>query len=138
LNHLIERRQYFNRHLPKLKGADRRKNIKNLGNTCPSCGYPTIEKRCAWEICSICFWEDDGQDDQDADEVYGGPNYDYSLTEHRLEWANNLQELKEEDSKIADTLSRIDELIQLDQETDVSEVLELVKNVSNWFDKKRR
>jgi len=135
---LIERRQYFDRHLPKLKGADRRKNIKNLGNTCPSCGYPTIEERCAWEICSICFWEDDGQDDQDADEVYGGPNNDYSLTVHRFEWSKNLQELKKDDSKTSDLLKRIDELIQLDQETDIPEILELVKNVSNWFDEKRR
>jgi hypothetical protein len=28
-------------------------------------------------------WEDDGEDDPDADEVLGGPNGDYSLTEAR-------------------------------------------------------
>jgi hypothetical protein len=32
----------------------------------------------------VCFWEDDGQDDHDADEVRGGPNSDLSLTLARL------------------------------------------------------
>lgn len=27
----------------------------------------------------VCFWEDDGQGDHDADVVRGGPNYDLSL-----------------------------------------------------------
>jgi hypothetical protein len=31
----------------------------------------------------VCFWEDDGQDDHDADEVHGGPNRGLSLTEAR-------------------------------------------------------
>lgn len=31
----------------------------------------------------MCFWNDDGQDDHDADEVRGGPNRGLSLTEAR-------------------------------------------------------
>ena len=31
----------------------------------------------------MCYWEDDGQDDHDADEIRGGPNYDLSLTAAR-------------------------------------------------------
>lgn len=31
----------------------------------------------------MCFWEDDGQDDHDADEVRGGPNGLLSLTQGR-------------------------------------------------------
>jgi len=31
----------------------------------------------------VCFWEDDGQDDHDADEVRGGPNGSLSLTDAR-------------------------------------------------------
>jgi hypothetical protein len=31
----------------------------------------------------LCGWEDDGQDDSDADEVKGGPNYQLSLTRAR-------------------------------------------------------
>jgi hypothetical protein len=31
----------------------------------------------------LCWWEDDGQDDDDADKVRGGPNHDYSLSSAR-------------------------------------------------------
>jgi hypothetical protein len=31
-------------------------------------------------MCPVCFWEDDGQDDEDADTVRGGPNGSLSLT----------------------------------------------------------
>lgn len=56
---------------------------------CPCCGYPTLEERCGWEICFLCNWEDDGQDDPRADEVWGGPNLDYSLTEARENFRNH-------------------------------------------------
>ena len=35
------------------------------------------------EICPVCFWHDDGQDEHDADEVRGGPNYGLSLSQAR-------------------------------------------------------
>ncbi|WP_210332701.1 CPCC family cysteine-rich protein [Methylosinus sp. H3A] len=50
---------------------------------CPCCGYRTLDERGAYEICPVCFWEDDGQDDHDADEVRGGPNGSLSLTRAR-------------------------------------------------------
>jgi hypothetical protein len=50
---------------------------------CPCCGYPTLDEKSAHEICSLCNWEDDGQGDEDADLVTGGPNYEYSLSEAR-------------------------------------------------------
>lgn len=27
--------------------------------TCPCCGYKTLSEARVYEICSICFWEDD-------------------------------------------------------------------------------
>ena len=30
-------------------------------------------------MCPICWWEDDGQDEQDAETVRGGPNGTLSL-----------------------------------------------------------
>jgi hypothetical protein len=51
--------------------------------SCPCCGYPTLGERGGCEICELCWWEDDGQDDIDADKVRGGPNHHYSLTEAR-------------------------------------------------------
>ena len=32
-----------------------------------------------YEICELCYWEDDGQDEAHLDEVWGGPNHHYSL-----------------------------------------------------------
>jgi hypothetical protein len=31
------------------------------------------------EICSVCFWHDDGQDEADAERVLGGPNRSLSF-----------------------------------------------------------
>jgi Cysteine-rich CPCC len=50
---------------------------------CPCCGASTLSKRSAFEICDVCGWEDDGQDDSDADVVRGGPNGTLSLAERR-------------------------------------------------------
>jgi len=50
---------------------------------CPCCHYRTLHERGGYEICPVCFWEDDGQDNHDADEVRGGPNRTLSLTRAR-------------------------------------------------------
>ena len=52
--------------------------------TCPGCGYPTLSERGNYEICRVCSWEDDYQDDKEADKVWGGPNKNLSLTENRI------------------------------------------------------
>ena len=54
---------------------------------CPCCGYLTLPKLGDDEICPVCFWHDDGQDDPRADEVWGGPNYSLSLTQARANFA---------------------------------------------------
>ncbi len=51
--------------------------------TCPSCGYPTIGDRECCDRCFICDWHDDGQDDDTADVVRGGPNECLTLTDSR-------------------------------------------------------
>ncbi|WP_349817335.1 CPCC family cysteine-rich protein [Bradyrhizobium sp. SSBR45G] len=53
------------------------------GYRCPCCRCLTLGERGGYEICPVCFWEDDGQDDHDADLVRGGPNGALSLTEAR-------------------------------------------------------
>jgi hypothetical protein len=47
--------------------------------TCPCCGYKTLDEEPTdtYEICEICFWEDDGVQFPDPDFV-GGAN-DISL-----------------------------------------------------------
>ncbi|MET7778114.1 CPCC family cysteine-rich protein [Streptomyces sp. NPDC005388] len=46
---------------------------------CPCCGFITLAERGAYEICPVCLWEDDGQDEHDADAIRGGPNRGLSL-----------------------------------------------------------
>ncbi len=41
---------------------------------CPCCGHATLSERGFYQICPVCFWEDDGQDSADADVERGGPN----------------------------------------------------------------
>ncbi len=50
---------------------------------CPCCYMPTLKERAEFNICWLCFWEDDGQDSDDAKVIRGGPNADYSLEEAR-------------------------------------------------------
>ena len=50
---------------------------------CPCCGYRTLDERGNYGICKVCWWEDDGQDNEHADEAFGGPNYGISLTQGR-------------------------------------------------------
>lgn len=56
---------------------------KNGLFACPCCGFATLREAGCYEICPLCFWEDDGQDDPDAAENHGGPNY-VSLVEARI------------------------------------------------------
>lgn len=56
--------------------------------SCPCCGYPTLGDRGCYQICELCFWEDDGNDD--PDEVRDGPNLDYSLTDAQLNFEQYL------------------------------------------------
>ena len=50
---------------------------------CPCCAYLTLRERGGDEICRVCYWQDDGQDDHDVDEVRGGPNELLSLSQAR-------------------------------------------------------
>lgn len=53
-------------------------------NACPCCGYATLDARGEYDICTICWWEDDGQDNHNATVVAGGPNSNVSLARARL------------------------------------------------------
>ena len=41
---------------------------------CPCCDYFTLGERGSYEICRVCFWEDDGLDIDDLDRP-SGPNH---------------------------------------------------------------
>ncbi|MCR5300854.1 MAG: hydrolase [Lachnospiraceae bacterium] len=48
---------------------------------CPCCGYYTLQSPGAYEICPVCFWEDDPVQEDDPD-LCGGAN-EPSLNECR-------------------------------------------------------
>lgn len=53
---------------------------------CPCCRYRTLQARGEYDLCPVCFWEDDGQDDPYAEEVWGGPNGPLSLATARANY----------------------------------------------------
>ncbi len=55
------------------------------GGPCPCCFY--VRPAGQETFCDVCDWEDDGQGDDTADEVRGGPNGDLSLTQGRYNFA---------------------------------------------------
>lgn len=65
---------------------------------CPCCGYRTLDEPSVFDICTVCWWEDDGQDNEDADDASGGPNYGISLTKARYNFlANGIYDPKRTD-----------------------------------------
>lgn len=52
---------------------------------CPVCGHKTLDKRGIYRICDVCFWEDEG-DIQNEDEPTHGPNGDLSLVQARVNY----------------------------------------------------
>jgi hypothetical protein len=47
---------------------------------CLCCGYQTLSRPGSFALCPVCWWQDDGQDDADADVVRGTVNGRLSLT----------------------------------------------------------
>jgi hypothetical protein len=54
---------------------------------CLCCGFRTLEALGSLELCPVCWWEDDGQGDEDASEVRLTVNGDLSLEEARRNFA---------------------------------------------------
>jgi hypothetical protein len=54
---------------------------------CPCCGFRTLQESGGFKMCPVCYWEDDGQSDADADVARGGPNGSLSLSEARRNFA---------------------------------------------------
>lgn len=81
---LHDRRQWFEAYTTRIEQGVVAPLQAGLRYTCPCCGYPTLGERGGYQICELCNWEDDGQDDSQADKVWGGPNGAYSLAEARV------------------------------------------------------
>jgi hypothetical protein len=76
IDNFNERRDFFQRNFP-MKIAHQRTDVNSadiLKNSCPVCGYLTLDERASHDICGICFWQDDGIDDFEENEG-SGPNH---------------------------------------------------------------
>jgi hypothetical protein len=51
---------------------------------CPCCKFKTLHEQGQHEICPVCFWHDDGQNEDDAESVWGGPNGNLSLRQAQI------------------------------------------------------
>lgn len=92
--------KWFSNYIDKIENAAHQNHKKYLDYfICPCCNYPTLTERGGYDICRLCFWEDDGQDDSCADEVWGGPNSDYSLTEARENFKKHFIMFRSTDDK---------------------------------------
>ena len=87
LEELEQRRQWFAWYMSQIETKSvRLGRVEGLRYPCPCCGYCTLNERGGDDICPVCFWQDDGQDEQDADTIRGGPNRLLSLTQARANY----------------------------------------------------
>jgi hypothetical protein len=80
---LDRRKRWFDGYVRALKTSVHKSPEDAVAIACPCCRNLTLGGRGGFEICPVCFWEDDGQDDQDASLARGGPNGTLSLVEAR-------------------------------------------------------
>ena len=77
-------RDYWQRlHRNSVRAA----RVEGKRYSCPCCKCLTLDERGGYEICPVCFWEDDGQDEAELDTVRGGSNGQLSLAEARANFA---------------------------------------------------
>ena len=112
-----------------------------LKNSCPVCGYLTLDERNVFEICGICFWEDDGVDDFEENKE-SGPNY-MTLKEGRAIFQEAKQKLMlakvEKDPDVTHlkvNFSILDNIIAKDQ-VDTSDIIKLQDEIIDWLSKNR-
>lgn len=80
-----KRRELFKNIIQSKKGKTQ------LPPTCPACGYPTLIERGKNELCPICFWQDSGLDEKDADKIIKSPDGQITLNQYRIQIFHNLE-----------------------------------------------
>ena len=58
----------------------------NLRYRCPCCEFRTLKTGDALALCPVCWWEDDGQEDEDASEARLTVNGQLNLDEARMHY----------------------------------------------------
>jgi SepF-like predicted cell division protein (DUF552 family) len=98
-NNEEQNKKWFDFYVKQL-GSIPKSDFKKIDNyfLCPCCRFPTLNERAGFEICFLCNWEDDGQDDDNAALILGGPNQSYSLTEARQNFSHFLTSYRPSDT----------------------------------------
>ena len=142
VDNLNGRREFFNRNFPKINREETDRNSSDiLKNTCPVCGYLTLDERENFEICGICSWEDDGVDDFNKN-VNSGPNH-LTLEEGRKIFQKAKQKLFTENFSENDFINNLkDEFLKLDKliektELEKTEIIKVHEEIINLMQKKK-
>jgi hypothetical protein len=110
---------------------------------CPCCGFLTITEQ-GYDTCPLCRWCDDNQDDPHADEVWGGPNGDMSLTAARVSFSKNVERLSTaveaspEDMLIRSIVTRFDALIQAGSAREFTDGMLAIRSLFDELGTERR
>jgi hypothetical protein len=143
IDNFKQRREFFQKNFA-IQILRQRTDVKSediLKNSCPVCGYLTLDQRDAFEICVICFWEDDGIDDLEEN-MDSGPNH-MTLKEGRnmfQEAKRKLLTAKVADDNFIDTLKNkflnIDNSIEQNN-LDKSEIIRLQNEIVDLLTKNK-
>jgi len=135
LDKLQRRQKFFSEHFPKIKGMKGHSFVQELDlpNTCPVCGFYSLGERDSWEICGICYWEADGQDEYNKDNVKGGPNGNHSLASYRTALYSSIEKSKE--SRTKSLIRKFHKLIEGQEIVDKSEIKKLISQLEKEGDK---
>ena len=103
-----ERRAWFDRYAERADAGELPVSVRGLKFPCACCGYPTLDG-IPYEVCVLCGWEHNGQDDPHADEVWEGANHGYSLAEARRNFEHHLSMFSSERDRLAAGVDRAHE-----------------------------
>jgi hypothetical protein len=92
-----ERRKFFDSYGSRSNEQSAKLPPKGVRVACPCCGCPTVFGDTG-EICQLCYWEGFEPDDENADEIIGGPNGDDSLTEAQLNFERDLTKYRSDEA----------------------------------------
>ena len=75
--------KWFEAYTKRLESSRFKPPYEGERFACPCCGYLTLPEAGSGEICELCLWEDNGQDDAHAEELWYSTNGYYSLARAR-------------------------------------------------------
>ena len=119
-------RTWFHWYVARIGIGIRRPRVEGTVYACPCCGYPTMDDRGGDLICLLCRWQDDGQDNPYEEEIWGGPNYSYSLEEARRNFQAHLSKYRLTDEELFRR-----EAAKNDRKRDLMEIYERIRSTAD-------